>query len=114
LCRGDHCAFFQYGAERPPLSPHREVPLGIEVSPLRRELIGLQNQDIMGNAYSDRDLLSGLWDVALRACSDNEPTVAFDALDYLGVHVMGEAPMEWQDPRDGFVANLTQWHKEIA
>lgn len=70
----------------------------------------LTSQKVVGNAYSDHDLLAGLYEVAVDAAEANDPTLSFNAYDYIGVSVMGVDPLTWPE----FVDCLTFWHKEVA
>lgn len=71
----------------------------------------LNRTRVLGNAYDDHNLLTGYWNVAIQAATDNQPDLAYEALDTLGIRVMGEDPYMWDGP-NGFVACLTFWHRE--
>jgi len=73
---------------------------------LRWEFNRLKSVPVVGNAYHDHDLLNLLPSLALAACRENDPDLAFEALDYLGSKVMGLDPLKWDDPRDSFEVNM--------
>jgi len=80
---------------------------------LKIVLANMKRRKITGNAHGDFELLNELPAFAVVACQLNEPDLAFEALDYLGTDVMGVEDLTWEDPRDGFVATMTFWHREV-
>lgn len=70
---------------------------------------GLKYTPVIGNAYSDHDLMHELYELAVDAAEANLPTLSYDAYDYIGTHVMGVSPMDWAE----FVDCHTMWHREV-
>lgn len=77
-------------------------------SRLELELKLLKARPIVGNAYSDHDLLNDLPELAIEAASLNHPDLAFEAWDAVGP-VVGVGPLKWEGP-EGFVGCMTDWH----
>ena len=63
----------------------------------------MQKREIVGNAYSDHDLLAELYAFSVVAAQLNEPDLSFDIVDFIGTKVMGLEPLQWGG-FDGFVS----------
>lgn len=75
----------------------------------RITLEDLRTLKVEGNAYDDHDLIQGTYELCEEALMANNVNDAFDAMNIMGIRVMGVDEETWE----GFVEGLTWIYHHI-